>query len=126
VNVDCSQNHVLRIFTSHWYHHIVAANRAAEPCTETADVVGSLCSLDDLGIDRMLPPLVRGDLVALLDTGSYAEATAANFNAELRPATVMVAGDQAEITTERERMSDVIGRLRVPARLLARSFGRGA
>lgn len=126
VNVDCSQNHILRIFTSHWHHHIVAANRAAEPCTEKVDVVGSLCSLDDLGLDRMLPPLARGDLVALLDTGSYAEATAANFNAELRPATVMVAGDSAEITTERERMSDVIGRFRVPARLLAGSFGRGA
>jgi diaminopimelate decarboxylase len=38
----------------------------------------------------------------------------------------MVAGDSAEITTDRERMSDVIGRFRVPPRLLAKSFGRGA
>ena len=31
VNVDCSTNHLIRIPMAHWYHHIVAANKAAEP-----------------------------------------------------------------------------------------------
>ncbi len=125
VNVDCSTNHVIRIINAHWYHHIVAANKAAAAPTETVTVAGPLCSLDHLGEDRQLPPLERGDLIALLDTGSYGESTSANYNAELRPATIMVNGDHAEVTTERERLDDVVGRFRVPAHLLARSFQRG-
>ena len=123
VNVDASTNHIMRIATSHWYHHIVAANKADAPATETVSVVGPLCSLDELGDARELPELVRGDLVALLDTGSYTESTAGRFNAERMPATVLVCGDDAEVTTERERLSDVIGRYKAPARLLAKSFG---
>ena len=118
VHVDCSTNHVLRIFTSHWYHHIVAANKADAACTETVDVVGPLCCPDDLGSGRSLPPLARGDLCALLDTGSYAESTVASFNAQGRPATVLVNGEGAEVITERQSLSDVVGRYRVPAYLM--------
>ena len=129
VNVDCSTNHVIRIINSHWYHHIVAVNKADAAATETVTVVGPLCALDHLGEGRRLPPLERGDLVALLDTGSYAESTSANYNAEQRPATVLVAGANADVTTARERRSDVIGRYQVPPRLLGGSFAaapRGA
>jgi len=125
VNVDCSTNHLIRIMSAHWYHHIIAANKADHEATETVTVVGPLCSLDHLGDHRRLPPLERGDLIALLDTGSYSESTSANYNAQLRPATVMVCGEQADISTRRETRSDVIGRYQVPARLLARSFRRG-
>ena len=68
-----------------------------------------------------MPPVRRGDLLALLDTGSYAETTALNYNGQPRPATVLVCGSDAEVTTCRERLSDVIGRYRVPARLLGKS-----
>ena len=126
VNVDCSTNHLIRIPMAHWYHHIVAANKAAEPVAQArTTVVGPLCSLDHLGDDRSLPPLERGDLVALLDTGSYGESTAANYNAQPRPATVMVSGDAADVTTVRENRANVIGRYQVPPRLLAGSYADG-
>ena len=121
INVDTSSNHVSRIELKGWYHHIVCANRAAESCTERADIVGPLCSVDVLGSARDMPPVRRGDLLALLDTGSYAETTALNYNGQPRPATVLVCGSDAEVTTCRERLSDVIGRYRVPARLLGKS-----
>jgi diaminopimelate decarboxylase len=38
------------------------------------------------------------------------------------PATVLVCGDRAEITTAREQFHDIAGRFRVPPRLLAASF----
>ena len=69
-------------------------------------------------------PLQRGDFVAFLDTGGYTESSAARYNAQLLPATVLVTGDHAEITTEREQLKDVAGRFRVPAHLLAASFAR--
>jgi diaminopimelate decarboxylase len=65
-----------------------------------------------------MPRLQRGDVVAFLDTGAYGETKAATFNAQPRPATVLVSGDRAEVITERETLRDVIGRYRVPARLL--------
>jgi len=119
VNVDCSTNHVLRIFTSHWYHHIVAVNKASQAATETVDLVGPLCNPDELGNACQLPSLVRGDLVALLDTGSYAESTVATFNAQPRPATVLVNGERADIVTERDSLGDIAGRYRIPSWLLA-------
>ena len=122
VNVDLSENHVIWVKKPHHYH-ILAANKADAEPAETVDIVGPLCTLDLLGGDRALPSLVRGDLVALLDTGCYAESTSANFNAQFRPATVLVSGDQADVTTQRERLEHIAGRFQVPARLLARSFG---
>jgi diaminopimelate decarboxylase len=69
-----------------------------------------------------MPPLERGDLVAFLDTGGYSESCAARYNAQLLPATLLVCGSDAEITTEREQLKDIAGRFRVPPRVLAGSF----
>ncbi len=69
-----------------------------------------------------MPSLQRGDLVAFLDTGGYTEPCAARYNAQLLPATVLVCGDQAEVTTVREQFADIAGRFKVPPRLLAASF----
>ena len=121
VNVDLSTNHIPAA-AAHWYFHILSANKAEAALEQTADIVGPLCTIDLLGEAREIPKLVRGDLIALIDTGAYSESRAANFNAQLRPATVLVSGADAEITTERERLSDVAGRFRAPARLLAESF----
>jgi diaminopimelate decarboxylase len=57
-------------------------------------------------------------VVAFLDTGAYGETKAATFNAQPRPATVLVGGARADVITERETLRDVIGRYRVPPRLL--------
>ncbi len=118
VNVDCSTNHVNRIVFDQFYYHIVAASKADAEPSETVDVVGPLCTLDVLGSDRQLPPLDRGDLVALLDTGAYTETLSLQFNAQPRPASVMVCGDQADVITERETVQDIVGRYRIPPRLL--------
>jgi diaminopimelate decarboxylase len=120
VNVDTSQNHLPNILSANWYYHAVAAANADPPpevLTEV-DLVGPLCTFDVMGSRRCLPPLRRGDVVAFLDTGAYGETKAATFNAQPRPATVLVSGERAELITERETLRDVIGRYRVPARLL--------
>jgi diaminopimelate decarboxylase len=120
VNVDASQNHLANILSANWYYHAVAAANADPEPGDVAevDLVGPLCTFDVMGAARCLPPLQRGDVVAFLDTGAYGETKAATFNAQPRPATVLVDGARAEIITERETLRDVIGRYRVPARLL--------
>ena len=81
-----------------------------------------MCNSDELGPKAQMPGLNRGDLVAFLDTGGYTESCAARYNAQLLPAMIVVCGDQADITTEREQLKDIAGRFRVPPRLLAGSF----
>lgn len=126
VNLDISTNHLSWAAVLDWYYHAVPVVDADRAPAETVDLVGPLCNSDELGSHREMPVLDRGDLIAFLDAGGYTESSAARYNAQLLPATVLVSGDRAEIITEREQMKDVAGRFRVPAHLLAASFARAA
>jgi diaminopimelate decarboxylase len=119
-HVDASTNHIMRVQTANYYYHIVVANKADQEPTEVVDVVGPLCNAADiLGADRKLPPLERGDIIAVLDTGGYAESASCTFNTYPRPATVLVSGDRSDIIAERETILDIITRQAIPPRLFA-------
>jgi diaminopimelate decarboxylase len=122
VNLDISTNHLSWASALDWYYHAVPVVDAGAERTELVDLVGSLCNSDEVGAHRKMPALRRGDLVAFLDAGGYTESCAARYNAQLLPATVLVGGAAAEVTTEREQLKDVAGRFKVPPRLLAASF----
>lgn len=124
VNLDLSTNHLSWSAVLNWYYHPVPVTNAMAERTEIVDIVGPLCNSDELGQHVKMPSMTRGDLVAFLDTGGYTEPCAARYNAQMLPATVLVNGDQAEITTVREQFQDFAGRFRVPPRLLATSFRR--
>ena len=123
VNLDLSTNHLSWAAVLDWYYHAVPVKNAGAETVETVDLVGPLCNSDEIGPHRKMPALERGDFVAFLDAGGYTESSAARYNAQLLPATVLVSGSTAEIITEREQLKDVAGRFRVPPRLLAGSFG---
>ena len=122
VNLDLSTNHLSWAAILDWYYHAVAVEDTGREATEVVDLVGPLCNSDELGKHRKMPPLTRGDYVAFLDAGGYVESQAARYNAQCLPATILVCGGIAEITTEREQLRDVSGRFRVPPRLLEASF----
>jgi len=122
VNLDLSTNHLSWAAALDWYYHAVPVKNAGATPTETVDLVGPLCNSDEIGPHRQMPPLVRGDFIAFLDAGGYTESSAARYNAQLLPATVLVSGTTAEVITEREQLKDVVGRFKVPPRLLAGSF----
>jgi diaminopimelate decarboxylase len=123
VNLDISTNHLSWASALDWYYHAVPVNDTGAEASETVDLVGSLCNSDEIGAHRKMPPLKRGDLVAFLDAGGYTESCAARYNAQLLPASVLVSGSTVEIISEREQLREMIGRFRVPPRLLAGSFG---
>jgi diaminopimelate decarboxylase len=120
--MDLSTNHLSWAAVLNWYYHSVPVVNAGAPATEVVDLVGPLCNSDEVGPHRKMPTLKRGDYVAFLDTGGYTEPCAARYNAQLLPASVLVCGDQADVSTEREELRDIAGRFRVPPRLLANSF----
>ena len=121
INVDMSSNFLPHVNFAHWYFPIVVANRATAKGTEVVDVVGPLCSSDELGVKRKLPKLERDDLLAFLDAGGYQESVAGRFNAQCMPAAILISGKNAEVVSERETVGDVMRRFRVPPRLLAKS-----
>lgn len=96
----------------------LVAESAEAPPTQTADIVGISCGFDVIIPDARLPPVREGDHVVFLDTGAYQDATAANFNAMPRPATVLVNGGGAELIKRAETIEDVFRRDIVPPRLL--------
>ncbi len=65
---------------------VAAAGSAAEaPGTDVVAVHGPICeSTDELGEHR-LPPLRRGDLVAIRDAGAYAASQSSTYNGRPRP-----------------------------------------
>ena len=71
---------------------------------ETASVEGPICeSTDHLGI-HALPPLRRGDLVVIRDTGAYAASLGSTYNGRPRPPQV-IAEEDGRLTLARRRGS---------------------
>jgi diaminopimelate decarboxylase len=117
VNVDASTNHCPRVSLQGYYYEIVHATKGSDVGDTEVNVVGPTCVIDLLGERRSLPPLERGDLLAILDVGGYAEVLSTQFNLLPRPATVLVAGDTCEVIRRRETIDDLLVTQAVPARL---------
>jgi diaminopimelate decarboxylase len=79
------------------------------PGLETCDVVGPICETGDyLALDRPLPPVARGDLLAVFGAGAYGMVMASNYNAMPRPAEVLVRGHNATVIRQRETYEDLV------------------
>ena len=81
--------------------------RPAEPL-ELAAVEGPICeSTDHLG-EHLLPPLRRGDLVAILDAGAYATSIGSTYNGRPRPSQVLLErGGGLLLARRRGRLADL-------------------
>lgn len=117
VHVDTSSNQLMRTETSQARHMILPATRMNAPLAQTADVVGPTCIPSLLGAGRPLPVLERGDILAILDAGMYAEALANQFNGMARPANVLLSPGGAAIIRQRESFEDIYALQRIPPHL---------
>ena len=97
-------------------HDVVALTslgRATDPAAALRDALpaqleGPICeSTDHLG-DHLLPPLRRGDLVAIRDAGAYATSLGSAYNGRPRPAQVVIDRDGTLRTIRRRgRLADL-------------------
>ena len=121
VIIDSGFNHLLRPAMYEAFHFIwptkvapmhVPVERRREmglPGLECADVVGPLCETGDVfARDWPLPPVARGDLLCVFTAGAYGMAMASNYNAQPRPAEVLIDGSRATIIRRRETYDDLI------------------
>ena len=95
----------------------VLAADAPEATGPPVDVVGRSCGFDVLAPAAALPAVAPGDVLVVLDTGAYQDATSSTFNALPRPATVLVTGARAEVVKRAETLDEVLARDVVPVRL---------
>ena len=72
------------------------------------DVVGGVCETGDfLAIGRVLPPVRRGDLLAMFSAGAYGFVMSSQYNSRPRAAEVLVEGDAWRLVRRRETYDDL-------------------
>jgi len=75
----------------------------------SVDVVGPICETGDFfAIDRALPPVRRGDLLAVFGAGAYGMVMASRYNSVPLPPEVMVEGATATLIRRRESYDEMI------------------
>jgi diaminopimelate decarboxylase len=79
------------------------------PGTSEVDIVGPVCESGDfLGKSRLLPPVKRGDLMAVFTAGAYGFAMASHYNSRPNAAEVLVDGGKFTTIRRRETYADLI------------------
>lgn len=80
------------------------------PGLEKVDVVGPICESGDfLAQDRLMPPVQRGQRIAVFSAGAYGFAMSSNYNSRPRAAEVLVDGDTFRVIRRRETYEDLTG-----------------
>ena len=79
------------------------------------DVVGPVCETGDyLALDRRLPPLAAGDLIAFMTAGAYGAVMSSTYNTRLLVPEVLVNGDDYAVVRPRPSYDELIGMDRLP------------
>jgi diaminopimelate decarboxylase len=73
------------------------------------DVVGPICEgADFFAKDRALPPVNRGDLIAIFTAGAYGFTMSSNYNARLLLPEILVDGKKFKVIRKRQTYKDLI------------------
>jgi diaminopimelate decarboxylase len=109
VNVDAGFNLLVRPAMYDAYHEVMVANRAQEPLQSLYTIAGPICESGDLlAVDRFLPVVQAGDLIAILDTGAYGFAMSSQYNARPRCAEVLITKGTTSVMRRAESVEDLI------------------
>ncbi|MER8692823.1 diaminopimelate decarboxylase [Mesorhizobium opportunistum] len=114
--VDAAMNDLIRPTLYDAFHDI---RPVVQPPADTprmmVDVVGPVCETGDyIGLDRDLPRLKAGDLVAVSTAGAYGAVQAGTYNTRLLVPEVLVDGDRFHVVRPRLTYDDLIGLDSVP------------
>jgi diaminopimelate decarboxylase len=114
--VDAAMNDLIRPTLYEAYHEVWPVDEALsrqEPIAQ--DIVGPICETGDyLALDRRLPPLSAGNLVAFMTAGAYGAAMSSTYNTRLLVPEVLVKGDDFAIVRPRQTYAELIGLDRLP------------
>jgi diaminopimelate decarboxylase len=110
--VDAGMNDLIRPALYHSYHEIVPVEeptRSKSNNAEKIDIVGPVCESGDFfALDREMPELHEGDLLAVISAGAYGFVMASNYNSRPLPAEALVRGDKFRLIRKRQTWEDLV------------------
>jgi diaminopimelate decarboxylase len=124
--VDAGMNDLIRPALYHSYHEIIpvlepvtsmstrlrgatARQASTNKITEKIDIVGPVCESGDFfALDREMPEVREGDLLAIMSAGAYGFVMASNYNSRALPAEALVRGDKFALIRKRQRAEDLV------------------
>ena len=111
VIVDAAMNDLVRPTLYDAHHEILPVKEPAPDAHRArSDVVGPVCESGDyLALDRDLPELAAGDLVAVMSAGAYGAVQAGTYNTRLLVPEVLVKGAEYAIVRPRTTYEELIG-----------------
>jgi len=114
--VDTAMNDLIRPTLYDAFHDIkpVVQQPASTPRMKV-DVVGPVCETGDfIGLDRDLPRLKAGDLIAVSTAGAYGAVQAGTYNTRLLVPEVLVDGDRFHVVRPRQTYEELLGLDSIP------------
>jgi len=109
VIVDAGMNDLIRPALYQSYHEIVLVRQATGTVPKPVDVVGPVCESGDFfALDRPMPELSEGDLLALMSAGAYGFVMGSNYNSRPLPAEVLVQRNKASLIRRRQKIEDLV------------------
>ena len=85
VGLDACMANLMRPALYGAYHHITVVGKENAPNDHIYDVTGSLCENNDkFAVQRDMPSIHEGDLLAIHDTGAHGHAMGFQYNGRLR------------------------------------------
>lgn len=94
IGLDACAANLMRPAMYGAYHHITVLGKENAPCDHVYDITGGLCENNDkFAIERSLPEIEIGDLLAMHDAGGHGFAMGYNYNGKLRSCEVLLQED---------------------------------
>lgn len=114
--VDGAMNDLIRPTLYDAWHSIIPVK---EPKSEVeylkADIVGPVCETGDyLGLDRVMPRVEAGDLLAVASAGAYGAVMSNTYNTRPLVPEVLVSGDRFDVVRARLSHDEIIALDHVP------------
>lgn len=124
--VDAGMNDLIRPALYRSYHEIVPieepqslgeadsfpssrSKSRSKNRTEKIDVVGPVCESGDFfALDREMPEVHEGDLLAIMSAGAYGFVMASNYNSRPLPAEALVRGDKVALIRKRQTWKTLV------------------
>jgi diaminopimelate decarboxylase len=110
--VDAGMNDLIRPALYQSYHEIVPVKETEnrrERKISRIDIVGPVCESGDFfALDREMPELREGDLLAIMSAGAYGFVMASNYNSRPLPAEALVRGDKFALIRKRQTWDDLV------------------
>jgi len=109
--VDAGMNDLIRPALYRSYHEIVPVEEKieSERKIEKIDIVGPVCESGDFfALDREMPEVQEGDLLAIMSAGAYGFVMASNYNSRPLPAEALVRGDKVVLIRKRQTWEDLV------------------